>query len=142
MTTELLCRQSRVRKSQVQPLACRAIYLYDNRDPINQGHAFFFAFHFELTPFSDGQFSKVPAQTTVFNWEKYRHLTWETHEAGHRPADNQLSSPCPTSPSFRSFGTDSVMMCCFPPASSSTPLRPSVYYFLEKGLLINLVKVS
>ena len=62
----------------------------------------------------------------------------ETNEAGLRLADDQLSSP-----SFRSFGAASVMLCCFPPASSSTPLRPSVYYFLEEALLVfNLVKVS
>ena len=69
MTTELLCRQSRVPKSEVQ-LANHAIYLCDNRDNINQGHVFFFVFHFELTPFSDGQLSKVSARPTVFNWEK------------------------------------------------------------------------
>ena len=45
-----------------------------------------------------------------------------------RQADGQLSSHCPTSPSFSSFGAACVMLCCFPPASSSTPLRPSVNY--------------
>ena len=49
-----------VPNSSVQ-LANRAIYLYDNRDPINQGHVFFFVFHFELIPFSNGQLSKVSA---------------------------------------------------------------------------------
>ena len=44
---------------------------YDNRYPINQGHVFFFVFHLELTPFSDGQLSNVSARPTVFNWEKY-----------------------------------------------------------------------
>ena len=62
------CCQSRVPKSQVQ-LAIRAMYFYDNRDPINQGHVLFFAFHFDLSPFSDGQLSKVSAQPTVFNGE-------------------------------------------------------------------------
>ena len=70
MTTELLCRPSLIPKSCVQ-LAYRAIYLCDNRDPINQGHAFCFVFHFELTPFSDGQLSKVSARPTVFNWNTY-----------------------------------------------------------------------
>ena len=70
VTTELSCRQSRVPNSQVK-LANRAIYLYDNRDSINQGHVFFFAFHFELTPFSDGQLSKVSVRPTVFNREKH-----------------------------------------------------------------------
>ena len=68
MTAELLCRQSRVRKSQVQ-LATRPKYQYDNRDPINHGHVFFFVFHFELAPFSDGQLSNVLARPIVFNWE-------------------------------------------------------------------------
>ena len=68
VTTELLCCQSRVLKPQVQ-LAYRAIYLCDNRDPNNQGHAFFFVLNFELTSFSDGQLSKVSARPTVFNWE-------------------------------------------------------------------------
>ena len=40
VTTELLCRQSRVPRSSVQ-LANRAIYLYDNRDPINQAKGVF-----------------------------------------------------------------------------------------------------
>ena len=44
-----------------------------------------------------------------------------------RRADGQLPSLYPLSPSFTSFGTASVM-CCSPPASSSTPFRPSVYY--------------
>ena len=66
----MLCRRSRVSKSQVQ-LANRAIYLCDHRDPINQGHVFFFLFHFELTPFSDGQLSKVTARPMVFNCEIY-----------------------------------------------------------------------
>ena len=57
-----LCRQSRVSKSQ---LANHAIYLCDNRDLINQGYAFFFVFHFKLTPFSDGQLSKVSTQSIV-----------------------------------------------------------------------------
>ena len=42
------------------------------------------------------------------------------------PADGQLFSLYPTSPSFSSFGAACVM-CCLTPASSSTPLRPSVY---------------
>ena len=40
----------------------------------------------------------------------------------------QLSSLYPTSPSFSSFDGTCVMWCCLPPASSSSPLRPSVYY--------------
>ena len=137
MTTELLCRQSRVTAGKP-----RHMPLYDYCDLINQGHVFF-CIHFELTPFSNGQLSKVSARPAIFNWEKYCYLlSWETHEAGHRLADGQLSSPCPPSPSFRSFGATSVMMCSFPPASSGTPLRPSVRYFLEEALLINLVKVS
>ena len=35
-----------------------------------------------------------------------------------------------------------VWLCSLPPASSSTPLRLSVYYFLDEALLVNLVKVS
>ena len=70
MTTELLCRQSRVPKYEVQ-LANRAIYLCDNRDHINQGHVFFFVLHFELTAFSDDQLSKASARPAVFNREKY-----------------------------------------------------------------------
>ena len=54
VTTDILCRQSRVPISKVQ-LANRAIYMYDNRDPINQGHVFFFVFHFGLTTFSEGE---------------------------------------------------------------------------------------
>ena len=47
----------------------------------------------------------------------------------HRLADGQLSSLYPPSPSFNSFDTASVMLCCSPPpACSSTPLRPSVHY--------------
>ena len=67
--TELSCRQSRVSIFQVQ-LANRATYLYDNRDPIDRGHVFLFVFHFRLTPFSDGQLSKVSARPNVF-WETY-----------------------------------------------------------------------
>ena len=74
MTTELLCRPSHVSKFQVQ-LANRAIYLCDNRDPINQGHVVFLVFHVELTTFSDGQLSKVSARPTVFNWELYEGRT-------------------------------------------------------------------
>ena len=43
-----------------------------------------------------------------------------------RLADGQLSSPYPPSPNFSSLSAASVMMFCFPPASSSTPSRPSV----------------
>ena len=64
VTTELLCRQRRVPKSQVH-LANRATYLRDNRGPVNQERVFFFVFHFELTPFSDGQLSKVSTQSIV-----------------------------------------------------------------------------
>lgn len=35
-----------------------------------------------------------------------------------------------------------VMLYCFPPVASNTPLRPSVCYVLVEALLINLVKVS
>ena len=51
-------------------LASRAIYLYDDRGPINQGRVFFFVFNFELTPFSDGQLTKGSARPTDFNREK------------------------------------------------------------------------
>ena len=43
-----------------------------------------------------------------------------------RLADGQISSLYPTSPCFSSFGAACVILCCFPPAPSSTPLRPSV----------------
>ena len=69
VTTELLCRQSRVPKSQVE-LANLVIYLYDNRDTINQGHVFFFIVHFDLIHSSDGQLSNVSARPTVINWKK------------------------------------------------------------------------
>ena len=47
----------------------------------------------------------------------------------HRLAGGQLSSLCPPSPSFSSFGAASVMLCSSaPPACSSTPLRPSINY--------------
>ena len=47
----------------------------------------------------------------------------------HRLADGQLASLYPPSPSFSSFDAASVMLCFSPPpASSSTPLRPSVCY--------------
>ena len=35
------------------------------------GNVFFFVCHFELTPFSGRQLSKVSARPTVFNWETY-----------------------------------------------------------------------
>ena len=69
MTTELSCRPSRVSKSSVQ-LANHAICLCDNREPINQGHVFFFVFHFDLTPSSDGQLSKFQLDPR-FSTEKY-----------------------------------------------------------------------
>ena len=47
-------------------MANRAIYLCDNRDPISQGHVFFFVFHFESTPFSDGHLSKSFSSTQRF----------------------------------------------------------------------------
>ena len=49
VNTELLYRQSRVPKSQVQ-LVNRAIYLCNNRDRINQGHVFFSFFTSSLAP--------------------------------------------------------------------------------------------
>ena len=67
-TKELSCRQSRVPKPYVQ-LTNRGIYVYDNRDPINQGLVYFLSVHFELTPFSDGQLSNVSVRPPVFNWE-------------------------------------------------------------------------
>ena len=69
VTTERSCRQSCVPNSWVQLANRGIIYLYDNREPLNQGNVFFF--HFELTPFSDGQLSKVSARPTVFNWNTY-----------------------------------------------------------------------
>ena len=65
-------------------LANRAIYLCDNRYPINQGHAFFLAFHFELTPFSDGQLSKNSARATVFTG-KYLKVVYQ-----YRPTNKSL----------------------------------------------------
>ena len=53
------------------PLWSRGLGDVYKRQPINQGHVFFFVFHLELTPFSDGQLSNVSARPTVFNWEKY-----------------------------------------------------------------------
>ena len=66
-----------------------------------------------------------------------RHLTKKNRR--HRLADGQLSLPYPPSPSFRSFGAASVMLCCSPPpASSSTPLRPSVCY-PSISLVVNIM---
>ena len=45
----------------------------------------------------------------------------------------------PTSPSFSSFGAACVM-CCFPPASSSTPLRLSVCY-PSISLVVNIMYI-
>ena len=60
---------------------------------------------------------------------------------GHRLANGQLSSFYAPSPSFSSFGAASVMLyCSAPPASSSTPLRPSVYYW-SFGLVVNVVYI-
>ena len=47
----------------------------------------------------------------------------------YRLADRQLSSIYLPSPSSSSLGAASVILCCSaPPASSNTPLRPSVHY--------------
>ena len=46
----------------------------------------------------------------------------------HHLADGQRSSLYPPSPYFILFDPASEM-CCSPPASSSTPSRPSVYYY-------------
>ena len=59
----------------------------DNRDHINQGHVFFFVFHFDLTPFSGGQLSKVSARPTVFNWKNYCCLLYTSPS----PRDGLLS---------------------------------------------------
>ena len=54
-----------------------------------------------------------------------------------RLVDGQLSSLYPTSPSSSSFAAACVT-CCFPPASSSTPLRPSVHY-PSISLIVNIM---
>ena len=57
----------------------------------------------------------------------------------HRPDDGQLSSIYPPSLSFSSFGAASVMLCCSsPPASSNTPLRPSVCH-PSISLVVNIM---
>ena len=59
----------------------------------------------------------------------------------HRPDDGQLSSIYPPSLSFSSFGAASVMLCCSsPPASSNTPLRPSVCY-PSISLVVNIMYI-
>ena len=58
----------------------------------------------------------------------------------HRLADGHLSSLYPPSPSFSLFGAASVMLGFSPPASSSTPLRPSVYYRII-SLVINIIYI-
>ena len=59
----------------------------------------------------------------------------------HSRADGELSSLYPSSPSFSSFGAACVMLCCSPtPASSGTPLRPSVYY-PRIGLVVNIIYI-
>ena len=126
-----------------------------NRDLTNRRHVFVIAVHFELVPFSLmcyclsvltsrwclSLYIHFPCICIVYNVVCHL-LIWETHEEGHRLVDGQLSSPYLPSPSFRSFGAASVMFCSFPPASSSTPLRQSLYYFLEEALLIYLVNIS
>ena len=59
---------------------------------------------------------------------------------GHRLADGQLSPLYPPSPSFSSFGVASVICCSAPPASSSTPLRTSVYY-PSMNLVLNIIYI-
>ena len=49
LTTERLCRQSRVPKPQVQ--LATVPYLYDNRDPINQRAYFLFRLSLQVDPF-------------------------------------------------------------------------------------------
>ena len=58
----------------------------------------------------------------------------------HRQADVQLSLLYPPSPSFSPFGAACVMLCCFPPASSSTPLRLSVCY-PSISLVVNIMYI-
>ena len=56
-----------------------------------------------------------------------------------RLAHGQLSSIYPPSPSFSSFDAASMMLCCSPlPASSSTPLRPSLCY-PSISLVVNIM---
>ena len=89
---ELLCRQSRVQKSQVQ-LANLAIYLCDNRDPMNRGHLFFFVFHFELTlcPTASSQkFQLEPPLSTGKNIE--RESVQQHYETRRRKNWNMMTS--------------------------------------------------
>ena len=95
-----------------------------------------FWIHFELTPFY------LICCIFLHCLQIYHLLTWGTHEWAHRLIDGQLAPPCPPSPRVSFFGTTFVMLACFPPALPSTPLRPSVYFFLNETLLSNLVKVS
>ena len=46
----------------------------------------------------------------------------------HRLADGQLASPHPPSPSFSSFGSASVVLCCFSPTLSNTALPMVLLY--------------
>ena len=66
VTTELLCRPGRVSKSEVL-LANRAIYLCENRDPINQGHVCFFVFtsSWPLPPMASSQHLTHPRQVSA-----------------------------------------------------------------------------
>ena len=57
----------------------------------------------------------------------------------HRLADGQLLSLYPPSPKFISFGATSVSLCCsLSPASSNTPLRPSVCH-PSISLVVNIM---
>ena len=56
----------------------------------------------------------------------------------HHLPDGQLSSPYPPSPCSSSFGTASVMLCCFPHALSNTAL-PTLFY--EKSIVFKALEL-
>ena len=70
----------------------RNIYLGDNRDHSNQGHVFSFVLHFEVTPFSNGQLSKVSARLTVFNWEIYEGIGPRTIHSSSQSSGTELQA--------------------------------------------------
>ena len=62
----------------MSPESCSKVFSTDGKPrhiPLRQSRpyqpraCFLFVFHFELTPFSDGQLSNVSARPTVFNWK-------------------------------------------------------------------------
>ena len=73
-----------------------AIYPCDSRDRINQGHVFFFAFHIELIPFSDGQLSSPyppsPSFSSTHRVGLFSTGTYIKVVSQYRPTNESLES--------------------------------------------------